>query len=181
MKEVEVKAKVSDFGPIERKLVDLGCEISEIMTDKDKVFVNTDDDFAELKVGNSTNFVRIRDRDGLITLTLKRPLTGELDCIEKEIEISDARVMEEMLELFGYHKAVEFSKKRRKSKYKSYEICLDEFEEMGNFIEVEEMTEKEDSGAVQKELFEFLKSLGIDEKDRVANGYDTLIYLNQKK
>jgi adenylate cyclase class 2 len=180
MKEVEVKARVKEHKGLEKKLLDLGCNISGEVREDDKVFVNRDEEYTTLKLSD-INFIRIRKRGDRVTLTLKRQLTGEMDCIEREVEISNAREMEEILEFLGYHIAVELSKKRRKTEYNGYEICLDDVEGLGLFVEVEKMTQEEDSKAVQEELFDFLKSLGIDEKDRVFNGYDTLVYLNRNK
>ena len=54
-------------------------------------------------------------------------------------------------------------------------ICLDKVEGLGEFIEVEKITEQDDSIQTQKKLFDFLKSLGISEEDQVFKGYDTLI------
>lgn len=178
MKEVEVKAKVKNLKELEEKLVRLGCKFGEVLNDKNKIFVSTDRDFAEFQT--DANFVRIRNRNGKIILTLKRPLSNELDCIEKEVIINDAEEMQGILELSGYHFVIEYSGKRRKTKYQDMTICLDELEELGSFVEVEKMTEEEDSGQVQKELFEFLKTLGVKEEDRVTRGYDTLCYLKRE-
>jgi len=83
--------------------------------------------------------------------------------------------------LLNYEQTVEVHKKRIKTSYKDYEICLDEVAGLGSFIEVEKMSD-ENGEKVQKELFDFLKTLGVSKEDRVFNGYDTLIWLktNQK-
>ncbi len=83
--------------------------------------------------------------------------------------------MEDALVLLGYHKAISVYKNRTKAKYKDMEICLDEVDHLGSFIEVEKITEG-DGDAVQEELFNFLETLGVKRDDRVINGYDTLMY-----
>lgn len=176
-KEIEVKAKVSHFQDLKSKLEDIGCEFSQSTRQEDDVFENFDGDYTTFT--SETNFLRIRkeikNEKTRILFTLKRPQKNELDCIEKEVEISDAQEFEDALVLIGYHKAVSVYKNRSKTKYKDMEICLDEVDELGSFIEVEKITEGE-SDDVQEELFTFLESIGVEREDRVMNGYDTLMY-----
>lgn len=178
MKEVEVKAKVENLEELEKRLVDLGCEFSDSLLEEDMIFTNLKGDYAEFRT--DVNFIRIRKRGDKITLTLKRPLTNEQDCIEKESEINNPKEVADMLELMDHKKALELKKRRKKTKYKGLEICLDSIEELGDFVEVEKLTNDEDSEKIQKELFDFLKSLGIDEKERVIRGYDTMVYLKRE-
>ncbi len=79
------------------------------------------------------------------------------------------------LELMGFHEAVKVNKSRTKTRYQDMEICLDEVKGLGAFIEVEKITEG-DGDAVQIKLFDFLMTIGVDPRDRVVNGYDTLMY-----
>lgn len=95
--------------------------------------------------------------------------------IEKELEIRNASVMDDIVKLLGFYEFQKIKKTRRKTRYKKYEICLDVIDELGNFIEVEKMTD-EDSAEVQEELFRFLESLGVSRRDRVDRGYDILLY-----
>jgi adenylate cyclase class 2 len=106
---------------------------------------------------------------------VKQDRKDELDCIEKEIEVSDGNVLQEIFLMLGYSKTVEVKKKRVKTKFKDYEICLDEVDGLGSFIEVEKIT-SEDGEAVQTELFKFLQSLGVKLEDRVRVGYDSLMW-----
>ncbi len=180
-KEIEVKAKVSSFQSVREQLEKLGCIFSEPIRQEDDVFVNFDGDFTQLKLGE--NFLRIRRENKVgktrILFTLKQSQTNELDCIEKETEITDAEQFEGALILMGYHKAISVHKNRVKTKYKDMEICLDEVDHLGSFIEVEKITEGE-GDTVQEELFNFLETLGVKREDRVINGYDTLMYRHNK-
>jgi predicted adenylyl cyclase CyaB len=103
-----------------------------------------------------------------------------MDMIEKQVTISDAKEFEEMLKIMDYYEVMEINKTRRKGTYKEYEICLDEVETLGSFIEVEKISD-EDGAKVHEELTTFLKSLGLQEENRVVYGYDTLILQNLKK
>jgi adenylate cyclase, class 2 len=174
-KEIEVKVKVGDFTHLLGKLSGLGCRFSEPVWQEDKIFTNFPDaEFAKFKPG--INFLRIRKSGGKTLFTLKQSLVNELEGIEKEVEVNDAKELEEMLELMGYHEAVQVTKTRRKTRYKDYEICLDEVEGLGSFVELEKITD-EDSEKVQSEMIDFLLDLGVEAKDRVLNGYDTLVWL----
>lgn len=176
-REIEVKAKVSNFQSVRNQLEQFGCVFSEPVRQEDDVFVNFDEDFTQLKLG--ANFLRIRkeDRGGKkrILFTVKQSATNELDCIEKETEIMDAEQLEGALLLMGYHKAISVYKTRTKTKYMDMEICLDEVDHLGSFIEVEKITDGEGKD-VQEELFCFLETLGVKREDRIINGYDTLMY-----
>lgn len=174
-KEIEVKIRLENSDSLLEKLSALGCVFSEPVKQEDQIFTNfPDSEFAEFKPG--INFLRIRKSNGKILFTLKQSLINELEGIEKEFEISDADEMKETLELMGYHEAVRVSKTRRKTRYKEYEICLDEVDGLGFFAELEKITD-EDSEKVQNEMMNFFASLGVGVENRVFNGYDTLVWL----
>ncbi len=178
-KEVEIKVKVESFSQLIEKLSNFGCKFTDAIRQEDRIFINfPDNEFAEFKAG--VNFLRIRKSEGKILFTLKQSLVNELEGIEKEVEVSDEREMEEILKLIGYHEAIQVTKMRIKAKYKDYEICLDEVEGLGSFIELEKITD-EDSEKVQSEMMGFLKNLGVKEADRVLNGYDTLVWLKNSQ
>jgi adenylate cyclase class 2 len=172
-KEIEVKAKIEDFAEVKRKLEALGCKFSAPQKQVDTVYFPNGigpDDFT-----TGVNAIRIRKEKDKITLTLKQRQELALANLEKEVTVSSAETMAEILLLMGYYEFNTVSKVRRKCRYKAYEICLDEVEVLGNFIEVEKMSD-EPSIAVQEELFTFLESLGINRKDRATKGYDILLH-----
>jgi adenylate cyclase class 2 len=176
-KEIEVKATVANPAALKSQLESLGCIFSEPVTQHDTIFVDFDGDFSAPKTGR--NFLRIREAGGKLFFTLKQSHTNELDCIEKEFEISDAVQCRESLELMGYHEAVQVHKTRMKTNYHDMEICLDDVVGLGSFVEVEKITDG-DGALVQEELFLFLESLGVSREDRVMRGYDTLVYLKSQ-
>lgn len=174
-KEIEVKAKLNNPEEVIAKLKELGCVISEPVTQHDAIFVDENygafDEFQPDK-----NLLRIRETGGKFILTLKQPKSNEQDAIEHETEIQDPAEMKEILKYMGLHEAVQVHKKRSKAHHNDWEICLDEVEGLGSFIEVEKIADDPDVEAVQNELFNFLKTLGIKDEDRVTSGYDTLVY-----
>lgn len=174
MNEIEVKAKVKDFEVVKSKLKELGCILSLPITQDDFIYNKKGIDI--YKGYDNSPILRVRVQENKILFTLKKNRSNELDCIEKELEISNKEAMEDIFELLDYEKTVEVHKKRIKTNYKKYEICLDEIDNLGSYIEVEKMS-NEDGTKVQNELFDFLQTLGVSKEDRVFQGYDTLIYL----
>lgn len=174
MNEIEVKAKVKDFDLLIHLLKELGCILSEPIIQDDYIYNKKG---LDIKSGyHDTPVLRIRKQNNKIFFTLKKNRSNELDCIEKEIEVNNDIILSEIIELLDYIKTVEVHKKRIKTNYKDYEICLDHVDDLGYFIEVEKMSD-EDGTKVQNELFDFLQTLGVSKEDRVFQGYDTLIYL----
>lgn len=177
-KEIEVKAKIKDLGSVRSTLENLGCVFSDSVTQDDIYFVNFDDDFSVFKT--KANFLRIRKTRGKIIFTLKQPQSNELDCIEKEFEISDEQQCREAIEIMGYHEVVRVSKTRARCSYNGIEISLDDVQGLGAFIEVERITD-EDANKVQDELFTFLQTLGVNKDDKIMQGYDTQIYIKNNR
>ena len=180
MTEVEIKAKVSGFAEIQSNLTKLGCVFSKPSIQKDRIYLPIGVEFPDKTEG--TLFARIRNSDGKHIFTLKKQLETEFENIEHELVIDSPDQANEMLKLLGFHEILCVSKKRIKGKHDNMEICLDDVEGLGFFVEVEKMTTEKDTERIKKELFEFLETLGIKKDDQVFKGYATLIYeLNNKE
>lgn len=178
-KEIEVKARLSDLKGFCSHLRKLGVELSDPVIQNDVTFVDANyGAYDEFQAGK--NILRIREHNGNYLFTLKQPQHNELDCIEHETEVADPQELRKALALMGYHPVVEIHKIRRKAKYKEYEICVDEVQGLGSFVEVEKITDTENADVVQEALFTFLESLGVPREARVTRGYDTMVYLKQK-
>jgi adenylate cyclase class 2 len=95
--------------------------------------------------------------------------------MEHEVEINDPEEMKSIIKLVGFEELSYVNKTRQKCKYNGLEICFDEIDELGSYIEVEKLGDDSDGPKIQTELFEFLKSLGIKDEDRATTGYDVLI------
>ncbi len=173
MNEIEVKANVKDFDLLISNLKELGCVLSEPIIQDDFIYNKKG---LDIKSGyHNTPVLRIRKQNNKILFTLKKNRSNELDCIEKEIEVNNDIILSEIIELLDYIKTVEVHKKRIKTNYKDYEICLDSVHDLGYFIEVEKMS-NEDGNKIQDELFNFLETIGVKKEDRVLKGYDTLLW-----
>ncbi|MCC6323216.1 class IV adenylate cyclase [Candidatus Nomurabacteria bacterium] len=179
MREIEVKAKITDKETLMKKLVDLGCTFDISKYQIDKVYFPNNIKFTGGNIVGQ-NILRIRTEtigDKTKSLfALKYSPTQALDKIEKEFEISDPIQMHESILMLGYYLFVEVKKNRIVGKYKDYEICIDEVEDLGSFIEVEKLVEENiDSVQIFQELYEFLEGLNVDPKQNVSQGYDILL------
>jgi len=181
MQEIEVKAKIIDKEKIKSKLINLGCTFTKPQKQKDVIFLPTGISFLEIKKG--TPVVRIRNTKERVFLTLKKRLINdnELSTLEKEIVVNDEKETTELIENMGFYEVVRVYKTRQECHHKGLTICVDEIEELGSFIEIEKLSENENSETIQNELLNFLMSLGISPDDRVTKGYDTLVYEKTNK
>ena len=177
-REVEVKVRLSENT---RDILEKKFSFSVSVVQKDTVFTDpkTAEKYDQSKLG--AVFARIRNSGGKIIFTVKKPQTGELDCIEKETAIENPEQMKDAIEMMGYVEAVKIEKTRRLAKHEVYTLSLDEVVGLGSFLEVESLVDEDEDGEkVQKEIWEFLESIGLSKEDEEVRGYDTLIYLSKK-
>lgn len=174
IKEIEVKARVENFDALINKLEKLGCKLSKPIVQDDKVFLPNGIGVDNRKKG--INALRIRKENGKIIFNLKQRGKVTLSHVERELEIGDVQIMEDIIRLLGFYEFQTLKKKRRKCHYNEYEICLDEVDDLGTFIEIEKMSDGDDK-EVQDELFQFLESLGVKREDRAIQGYDILLHM----
>lgn len=173
-KEIEVKYRVKDLAVARQKLIELGCSFSEPVIQDDTIFINYNRPFIEFVPGDI--FLRIRQSNDKAIFTFKQG--EEMNSIERETVIENSAQLEDILGFLGFRPVVRVRKSRSKSRYEPYEVCLDEVESLGSFIELEEITEAS-AHEVQAKMQEFLQSLGIKDMERVHNGYDTLMWLKE--
>ncbi len=172
MKEIEVKIEIEDIGKIQSLLESKGLVFGGIVTQRDVVYVPQN--ITDLPCPAGTNVLRIRTQGETSILTLKRSDPGNhLSKTEHETEVKNPKELALIIEQLGFKKITDTSKSRTKCKVKKYEICLDNVEDVGDFLEIEELTDR-DPLVSQKEMLEYLKSLDVDVSKRVDVGYDVL-------
>lgn len=176
MKEIEVKAYLKNKDTVIQKLSELSCTFESPVLQESIDFcpVKNADLREYLK---SDFFLRIRTTAGKHVLSIKKPLAGEhhLSKTEHQTEVIDRKETESLLEIMGYYPSLELRKTRTIGHYKDYEICLDEVENLGSFIEIEKISDQNPS-LVRQELQTLLFSLGISQEDEVDEGYDILMF-----
>jgi adenylate cyclase class 2 len=172
MKEIEVKAKIENKEICLENFRKLGeFSVAQIQTDTiySKIVGDVD------KYLSNDHFLRIRETsEGKVFFTVKKSLKQALSKIEYETAIENKEEMHQAILLMGYCVAVKVKKTRQFLHYKDYEICVDDVEGLGFFVEVEKFSE-DDPVIVRKELFDFLISFGISKTDEINVGYDILM------
>lgn len=177
MREIEVKAHVRNGENLVVKLKELRCDMNEPVTQEDVVYVKQYGSMEEFLANDF--FLRIRETNGDTIFTLKyhpnRSQSGNSASmpIEHEVRVDSRPELEAMLELLGFKPALRICKTRRTSHYKEWEICLDEVEELGSFIEIEQLaSHDEEIGPIRTAMMAFLESLGVLPEDVGAKRYD---------
>ena len=179
MREIEIKLRAPDLAIVAKKLRALGCVLSEAKTQEDRNFVHKDD----VRWFDSTThrhwvYPRLRIQKGKpLILTVKKPINNEMDCVEHELQVGDARAVAEIMKMFDYYPGVTVKKTRRTTKYKNYSITLDKVEKLGNFVEIERVVKNGNAEKIQNEMFRWAKEvLGLDRDDLVMKGYDIMMH-----
>jgi len=182
MREIEIKLKARNLEEVEKTLNQKGCELSKPIQQHDTIYSKggTGKEFLGGKEGDV--IMRIRRMGNKAQFNLKQQCSREMDNIEYETVVEDPEAIHGILVALGFQPSVEVKKVRRKGKLGEYEICLDQVEKLGTFIELEKMAADDaDVERVREELFRELESLGLSRTDEETRGYDTQIYhLNLK-
>lgn len=169
MKEIEIKLRAENTEKVIEQLEGKGCVFDSPIKQEDDIFIPLTEPTVPVTLG--TNVLRIRRQGGKALFTLKQG--QELAKIERELEISDPETLEKIIVMLGFRKIARINKVRRKCKTDGVEICIDEVEGLGGFVEVEKIT-AEDPETVQRELLDFIARLGVDVSCRETVGYDIL-------
>jgi len=181
MREIEIKLRVDDFADLENRLTERGCMLSMPISQHDVIYSlkGSAEEFESAREGDV--IIRIRHLQDSAELNLKQQRSNEMDNLEYETKVADPEATHEILTTLGWKPVIEVKKIRRKGKVGEYEICLDEVEGLGTFVELEKLTtEDSDPAAIREELFATLEALGLSRADEETRGYDTQIYLEQK-
>lgn len=181
MREIEVKVKIEDLSELENRLKEKDCVLSPPINQHDVIYslkgVHELDSRREGKI-----ILRIRNQDGEIRFTLKKQKSNESDNIEYETIVDDAKELDGILRALGWRPEIEVKKIRRKGKIGEYEICLDNVEGLGAYVEMEKLTdENADPAKVQRELLEVLESFGVDRSGLENRAYYTIILQLENK
>lgn len=173
MKEIEIKVRLTNKEAVLEKIQSAGCILSEPVRQIDTVYVKIVGGVEEYL--KNDHFLRIREKsDGRFIFTVKKPLSLEvLTKLEHETEVKNASELEQALFLMGYQLSNRVIKNRRTGRIGDFEICIDQVENLGDFIEVEKMSDG-DAHIIRKELNDFILSLGALPENEVRKGYDIM-------
>ncbi len=174
MREIELKFKVDDLDSFIEKLEKLGCSLSDVVYQNDTIYVENLDNIESVE---GSIWLRVRKLNDKIEMNLKKQAVKKSESQEIEFEVSDYEKANNFLKTLGYKEWVRVNKKRRYSKYLNANICIDEVERLGSFVEIEYLIAEEDKKInYEDELLQIATELGIDISKRVNSHYDTMIF-----
>lgn len=172
MREIELKFKVDDMNDLLAKLRDMDCEVSEILSQNDTIYVS---DLNHVESVEGSIWLRVRKENEKVELNLKKQSAKIQESKEIEFEVSSYEKANQLLETLGYQKWVVVNKKRRYSHYLNYNLCIDEVERLGSFLEIELLVDEEDKKDYISDLLEIAKTFELTEDNIVNSHYDTMI------
>ncbi|MFH1505969.1 MAG: class IV adenylate cyclase, partial [archaeon] len=164
MIEVEVKARVKGFDEIKQALKKKEAKFLGKKRQSDRIFAipeQLDEQNMMIKGGI---LGRIREEDGKKELEFKETDRKTGSAAELKFKIDDLAPVERILKKLGFVESrLGAMKTREEYSYKGFNICLDEVERLGTFVEVEKIVEKEaDKEKDYQECIDFLKELTPD-------------------
>lgn len=178
MREIEIKFRVSDLSSVEERLKEKGCVIDAPLSQHDITYAlgNSEKELEAARAGDVV--IRIRKIPHESQINLKEQKTdGMMDSLEYETTVADPEVMDQILKKLGWNPVIEVKKERKKGKWGAYEVCLDQVDRLGSFVEIEKLCEDEvDLDSVREEIFKEAETLGIKREDIETRHYDTQMY-----
>lgn len=176
MREIEIKAKVENKQLLIDTIKNMGIQLSAPIKQHDVVYGQKG--VADNAPGSIWLRIRI-ENDSKTLFTLKQQYKGGLDSIEHETEVSSANELTSIISMLGFSLYSDLTKTRQKAKYNEIEICVDDVEGLGVFIEAERLAEEDADGqSIIEELWVELEKFNVSRSSEVFEGYDVL--LNRK-
>jgi len=169
--EVEQKFPVSPLEAVCDKLAALGGKLGERREEVDRYYAHPARDFAR-----TDEALRIRGVGPAGFLTYKGPKMDATTKTRREIELAlpagdeGRRAWGELLEALGFRPIAEVRKRRRKARVpwqgRPVELCLDEVEHLGTFVEIELVTEPDDVELAKACIASLAAHLGLANSER---------------
>ncbi len=172
MREIELKFQIKEKENLLKKLKELDIHLGEMESQEDTIYVENKND-TESKEGSI--WIRIRKKNDKIELNLKKQSAKKMESKEIEFGVDSLEKADDFLKTLGLQVWVQVKKKRQFAKYKNYNLCLDEVEKLGTFLEIELLVEENDNQDYEDQLLQIAKELGIPKQDRINSHYDTMI------
>lgn len=158
MIETEIRAKISDLKRAADKITSLGGKFLSKEQQIDKVFGRPEDLDENRQIIDGHFSSRIRQKSGKISLDFKEIKRGQSG-IDISAPINSIETGVKLLSALDFEEAFTVSKVRDLYKLKDFEICLDQVEKLGSFIEVEWVGDGENYSRALQECELLLKEI----------------------
>ncbi len=163
MIEVELKARVDNKDLLISKLEKLNFIFLKEEFQEDIIFLREDFLDKNGKILDGGIVCRIRIVDGKKVFEIKEIDRRAGGGIEYKIDVSEISAARRIIKKLGFEEFFEMSKKRKYYKYEDFEIALDTIENLGDFLEVELIIEKDSQKQEAKNrCLEIIKKLELE-------------------
>lgn len=155
--EIEIKAKCTDYGLVEKNLSKLNAKLKKESRQIDDYYNTQNRDLRK-----TNEYLRLRHSFGENKGTFAYHVNladGVND--ETEVDISDVEKFRKILKAFGFEILGTIDKHRKKFILGEFEVTLDDVKDVGSFIEIEGKGTEKDVERVKKECLELLEKLGV--------------------
>ena len=180
--EIEIKARIKNFDEIKKVLQEIGASFVKSERQIDKIFGAAKFLDSEHKIIEGGIVARIREIDKKRSLDFKEILRQK-GGIELICEIPSLELAEKFLNKLDFQEAFTIKKTREVFLYQDFTICLDNVEQLGQFIEVEKIiSDEQEKDKTKQECLDLLKKLTTD-SEIVEKKYGDLMQelINQQK
>ena len=165
--EREAKMQVADHEPIRARLAELGATHASSVLETDSFFDT--EDRRLLAAGEGLRIRRVLSGEAgshkppRVTFKGRRQ-PGMLKTREElEASVSDAEMMEQILQRIGFVRVLRFEKKRDTWSLDGCEVALDELPRLGKFVEIE--------GPSESAVMQVRQKLGLEEAPLLTSSY----------
>ena len=179
MNEIELKFKVNDYNKIYQKLLQMGCIFGKKIVQRDAVFFHKDNKNYDINFQTIVIRTRIID-DSIKQVTLKRRMDDS--CASREIEflVENTEKVDEFIDSLGFVKTIEFTKERMQTTLGEFNICFDKIDELGQYVEIEIITNDNNIQQYKNKIINFASYIGID-INNIESKYYPQIILDKKR
>jgi len=164
MIEVEIRARIKNGEEIKNELEKIGAKFIKIEKQTDRIFGHPmflDSEKMIIEGGFSARIRKVGDKKLLEFKEISRKSGG----IEIKSELSDINIGLKFLDKLGFEEAFTVSKLRELYSYNDFTICLDNVDQLGDFIEIEKLINfSGDKEKARKECENLLGVLSPDSK-----------------
>ncbi len=182
MVEVEIKVCIQNKAGLKQKLEQLGFMKESLLRETDWYFDNAEGSFRKsdkaLRIRHCEN---LTSKESISYITYKGPKLDNISMTRKELEIriDDAKTGKEILTNLGFSPVFPVMKLRQYFRKDTMTACLDQVEDLGDFLELEVIVENEDEReAALHRIFKLLEKLGYEKGEIIRTSYLSML---QKK
>lgn len=159
--EIEVKAYADNLAKVEERLKEMGAVFIAEVSEKDTYYNHPNRDFAAT---DEALRIRVADKQSFLTYKGRKIDAKSKTREEIEVVVSDANSANLILLRLGFKPVAEVSKIRKRYKIGVFEICLDDVEGVGTFVEVE--TKGDNIGELRDTALAILEKLNLRNTER---------------